>query len=388
MDIIFVLGASQALFLSLLVFNKKGKSHGDYVLGAWLAFMGLHLIEYYVHSTGIHFEYPHLLGLGECFPMLQGPFMFVYVLLMIGEKGKLKPVYLLHGLPFLIFMIYFLLDFYLLGAEEKLAYYLELVEHGSPVLSIATILNNFLGPVYVVLSLVKLSRHARNISNRFSYTEEIDLKWLRYVLAGMGVVWTAVLVSYILDWFITNEELGNQLIYGTLTVAVFFLGFYGIKQQAIYIPAPATPRPQPQPEKARVTVSADTDRYKNSGLKKEAAERYLKELLAYMEEEKPYLNGRLSLKDVAQYLNISVNHLSQIINEQLHKSFFDFVNTYRVEEVKRLLSESRHEQLTLLAIAYDSGFNSKSSFNSIFKKITGVTPSQYLKLKSDQAQNS
>lgn len=107
-----------------------------------------------------------------------------------------------------------------------------------------------------------------------------------------------------------------------------------------------------------------------------------------MEEEKPYLNGKLSLKDVAQYVDISVNHLSQVINEQLHKSFFDFINTYRVEEVKRLLNESRHEQLTLLAVAYDSGFNSKSSFNSIFKKITGVTPSQYLKLKSDQAQNS
>ena len=100
-----------------------------------------------------------------------------------------------------------------------------------------------------------------------------------------------------------------------------------------------------------------------------------------MENEKPYLNNRLGLKDVAEYLNISVHHLSQVINEQLDKNFFDFVNDYRVTEVKNLLRDPKHKQFTLLAIAYDCGFNSKSSFNSVFKKITGLTPSSYVKLK-------
>lgn len=387
MDIVFLLGASQAAFLSFLVFNKKNKSHGDYVLAVWLGFIGLHLVGYYINSTGLSLEYPHLLALDECFPILQGPIMFVYVLVMINEEGKLKPVHLLHGLPFLIVSLYFFIDFYSLGAEEKLSYYLELSESPSFVLIITSILNNLLGPVYVVLSLWKLRNHERNISHRFSYTEEIDLKWLKYVLAGIGVVWAIVLLSYIMDFFTSNEELGNQMIYGSLTLAVFFLGYFGIKQHAIYTPTPAPSLPQPNEAVVEKEVT-ETDRYKNSGLKKEAAERHLRELLEYMEAEKPYLNGKLSLKEVAQHLDISVNHLSQVINEQLRKSFFDFINTYRVEEVKRLLNESKHEQLTLLAVAYDSGFNSKSSFNGIFKKVTGITPSQYLKLKSEQSLKS
>ena len=75
MNVMFLLGASQAAFLSLLVFNKKNKSHADFVLAIWLALMGLHLLDYYFHATGISLEYPHLLGLGEFFPMLQGALM-------------------------------------------------------------------------------------------------------------------------------------------------------------------------------------------------------------------------------------------------------------------------------------------------------------------------
>ena len=96
-----------------------------------------------------------------------------------------------------------------------------------------------------------------------------------------------------------------------------------------------------------------------------------------MDTEKPYLNGKLSLKQVATDLEISTNYLSQVINENMDMNFFDFVNGYRVEMVKEMIKDPSTKNFTLLAIAYDCGFNSKSSFNSIFKKHTGVTPSQF-----------
>ncbi|MEP1791339.1 AraC family transcriptional regulator [Reichenbachiella sp.] len=380
MEVIFILGASQAFFLSFLVFKKASKSDGDYVLGAWLAFMGLHLLDHYFMSMGFSFRYPHLLGVGQCFPMLQGPFMFVYILVMIGKHGKFKPIYLLHGIPFLVFTIYFTFDFYILGSEEKLAYYKVLASEGSLAVSISEILNFYLGPIYVVWSLIKLRKHIKNIANNFSYTEEIDLSWIKHILIGLGFVWFVVLMTSFLDVLSLSEEWGNHLIYLSLTVAVFFLGYFGIKQQAIYVPTPAVAGASKVAEtEVKAEKPTPADRYKHSGLKKEEGEEYAKKLLDYMENDRPYLNGKLSLKEVAEYLNISVNHLSQVINEQLGKSFFDFVNEYRVEEVKRLMSESKHEQFTLLAVAYDSGFNSKSSFNSIFKKMTGFTPSEYLR---------
>lgn len=380
MEVLFILGASQAFFLSFLVFKKADKSDGDFVLGAWLVFMGLHLLDYYFHVTGFGLRYPFLLAFGNFFPMVQGPFMYVYILVMINRSGKLKLIYLLHGLPFLIVMIYFTFDFYLLGAEEKLAYYKILSTEGSWALSVTSILNNFLGPIYVVFSLVKLRKHIKNIANNFSYTEEIDLAWLKYVLTGLGFVWSVVLIANVMGLFTTDDQLGNHLIYLSLTIAIFFLGYFGIKQQAIYVPIPTgRTGTSTVTEKKPVVEKSETDRYKHSGLKKKEAEGYAKELLDYMEKDRPYLNGKLSLKEVAEYFDISVNHLSQVINEQLGKSFFDFVNEYRVEEVKKLMAESKHEQFTLLAVAYDSGFNSKSSFNSIFKKMTGFTPSEYLK---------
>jgi len=385
MDVIFLLGASQAAFLSFLVFNKKDKSHGDFVLGAWLAFIGLHLLDYYFFATGLNLKYPHLLAMGEFFPLLQGPFMYVYVLLVISQDGRIKPIHFLNALPFVAIVCYFIFDFYILDAETKKEYYLQLAEEPNTALMISVILDHLLGPCYVVLSLIKLRRHEKNISNRFSYTEEIDLKWLKYILAGLGTVWLVVLISYIMDFLGEYDQLGNQMIYGSLTVAVFFLGYFGIKQNTIYTPVQLSATPMtPEQNSTSEKDKTDAGRYKNSGLRKADAERYLNDLLEYMDNEKPYLDGKLSLKDVATHLGISVNHLSQVINEQLQKSFFDFVNTYRVEEVKRLLNESRHEQLTLLAVAYDSGFNSKSSFNSIFKKLTGMTPSEYVKHKSDQ----
>jgi AraC-like DNA-binding protein len=103
----------------------------------------------------------------------------------------------------------------------------------------------------------------------------------------------------------------------------------------------------------------------------------VRDLLDYFENEKPYLNNILSLKELADELGIPVNQLSHIINERIGKNFFDFVNTYRVEEFKSRASHPDFQNYTLISIAYDSGFNSKATFNRVFKKYTGQTPSNY-----------
>jgi len=292
---------------------------------------------------------------------------------MINKRGKFKPVYWLHGMPFLLITVFLIFDFYHLGANDKLAYY-ELQDwNPNWVVMVMSLMNNFLGPIYVIWSLIKLRSHMRTIADDFSYTEQIDLNWLKYVLGGLGFVWLTVLFTNVFDF---SGNLGDHLIYLSVTIAVFFLGYFGIKQRAIYV---NTPEKMEIPESGPPIKKNGTDRYKNSGLKKSEAKEYVQKLLSYMANDKPYLNGKLSLKDVAEHLDVSVYHLSQVINEQLGKNFFDFINAFRTEEVKRHIDNSRHKQYTLLAVAHESGFNSKSSFNSIFKKFTGVTPSEYIK---------
>lgn len=377
MEVLFLLGTAQAFFLAILVFNKKRKTQGDYLLGSWLGFMGIHLLYYYLFVTGFLDRHPHLLGTGVAFPLLESVFMYIYVELMIRKDGKLKGLDLLHLLPFLIFTIWFTFEFYCLSAQEKMAYYQDIYDGQLPGdLAIMTLPNIFVGPVYVLLSLWRLSRHTKNISHSFSYTEQINLNWLKYVIGGLGFVFVTVIVSNVLVRFpFLSVTMHEHIIYLAITAAVFFMGYFGIKQQAIYNSEPGPPVDQNRV--TRVKRKKKTSQYKHSGLKQAEAERHAKDLQDYFSREKPYLNGKLSLNEVAQHLNISVNHLSQVINEQMGMTFFDFVNSYRVEEVKSILSKPDSKNFTLLGIAYDSGFNSKSSFNSIFKKFTGQTPSQY-----------
>ncbi len=102
-------------------------------------------------------------------------------------------------------------------------------------------------------------------------------------------------------------------------------------------------------------------------------------LLQYMKEKKPYLDKKLSLKQLSLKLDISPNQLSQVINENLQKNFFDFVNTYRIDEMTTLMKIPSNQKFTILALAYQAGFNSKTTLYSAFKKMKGQSPRAYYK---------
>jgi len=157
-----------------------------------------------------------------------------------------------------------------------------------------------------------------------------------------------------------------QIILGILSVSVFVIGFFAIKQSNVVI-ANETHHKNKNQTPQKIVKSKDNEEYGKD----------IQKLKAYMENEKPYLEFQLSLAQLAQNLDWNSSHLSKILNKQLHKNFYEFVNHYRVEEVKNLLkSNSKYSNL---GIAFESGFNSKSSFHRIFKEFTGMTPSDYKK---------
>ena len=118
-------------------------------------------------------------------------------------------------------------------------------------------------------------------------------------------------------------------------------------------------------------------KYERSGLKKADAAGYAASLDEYMLGDKPYLDPDLRIDDVARALNIKRHHLTQIINERYNKNFFMYVNEFRIRDAQKLMSDRSNDESTILRIAYDTGFNSKATFNRLFKAITGVTPSEY-----------
>ncbi|MEN8122010.1 MAG: helix-turn-helix domain-containing protein [Bacteroidota bacterium] len=374
MEAIFIIGATISYFLALLVFTKNERSTADYVLGFWLGLFGLYFSTLYL-NTFID-GYPLLFRMGFSMPILLGPVLYLYVLAMVNSDDRFKHVYWLHGLPYLLFNLYIMLILYF-PAVKEMGICFNVTYYSVSLFTVSFYLA--INPIYVIWALFKLRRHKKKISENFSYTEQIDLVWLNYVVIFYGIWWLVILISHLFTEYpvMAYSNLG-YLIYLTLTIFLFLFGYFGLKQQAIYTNA----TPYKSKTDGADPVIEKKGSYQRSALKQIEAKEYLEKLLDYFENERPYLKGKLNIKEVAESMNVSVNHLSQLINEQLSKNFYDFVNEYRVQEVKSRLANPKHGKLTLLAIAYDSGFNSKSSFNSIFKKHTGFTPSQYLKQKA------
>jgi AraC-like DNA-binding protein/multidrug transporter EmrE-like cation transporter len=377
MEFVFIVGAVQAFFLTFMVINKKNKSKGDYVLMLLMLLMGFNLLGYSLEVMGIDTDYPIFLGFYTAVGLLLGPLVYLYILSYTNSSQKFNLLYLLHALPYLFFTTVVFLQF-TVNSEGSIIEDKYIIEASQkPIFFIMGLFRVFWGTIYMIAGLFMLKKHSLKISKHFSYTENIDLKWLKYVLIMMVVIWATVIFINILSNYnkFIDYRLGDNIIQLVVTMVVFLLGYFGIKQQIIYS-APTPNSASAVPEKAKETSA---NQYQKSGLKKEESENYLQKLLQYMDEETPYLDGKLSLAQVAEGIGISKNHLSQVINANLNKNFFDFVNAYRVELIKKKMNNSSNNNITLLGLAYDCGFNSKSSFNSIFKKMTDLTPSEYHK---------
>ncbi len=226
------------------------------------------------------------------------------------------------------------------------------------------------GVVYVTWALIQLKKHQKNLGNNFSYRESVDLKWLRNLILGMGGIWVIVIISNF-TLFVNDDSSGEVMIYTAVTIFVFFIGYFGIRQGNVFS--------DNSHEIREDFADATRVKYEKSSLKKDKGQKYLKALEDYMVTSRPFLESKITLPQLADRLDIQPNNLSQVINENLGKNFYDFINEYRVEEFKRRITSDEGKNITLLGLAYDSGFSSKSTFNEVFKKVTGQTPSVFYK---------
>ncbi len=364
MEVVFLLGSIQSFFFATLFWSRKKIIHAHKVLIVFFLLNGLILADHYLESKSIIFEHPHLLGLTYTLPILIGPILFYYTLILTGRStSTFKSFFTLHAAPFLILTIYFLFDYYFLRAEEKLQYYYResQVKTSIPIY-IAEFFLICSIPFYSLLSLFHLHRHNKTIKDQFSYKEKIDLRWLQIILYFFSGVSLIMLATNFISDFIPLIPFiyGDHITFGSLTLVIFCIGYFGIKQRAIY-PAFAN-KPKNQYQKSSLKISKDDQR--------------IQQLLHLMEKDQLYLNSKLSLGELAKEMSLSDNHLSQLINDGLDKNFYDFVNAYRVEAVKNKLTDPAFAHLSLLGIALESGFNSKSSFNRAVKKHLGIVPKE------------
>ncbi|MGV8962082.1 MAG: helix-turn-helix domain-containing protein [Candidatus Saccharimonadaceae bacterium] len=371
MEYLFYIAVFNAFFFSLLLFQKKSRMVHDNILIVWLIYLGLFIGGYSLYSHELFTQFNLLSASFVSLFMLQGVFLYLYVYRLVSKQKRFSKKILLHLLPFAAFNIYLFVASYFPDIAHEIR--LENVHtnvHHPFLFQLFLVVTLLSGPFYFLLTLRLFKKHDINIFNNFSSTDDIDLEWLRKLVIVFGMVWTALIIVTVIHhvFNLFSMVFCTDSLFLTLSIFVILIGYFGLKQKFIF-------EIESEPEQSVPTE--EKMKYSGSTLKEDEATKYTEQLAGYMLKEKPYLNPELTLTELASQIDISTHYLSQIINEQFKLNFFEYVNHFRVEEVKSRINNPKFESYSLLGIALDSGFNSKSSFNRIFKKFTNQTPSQF-----------
>lgn len=377
----YIIGIVITFFLAFLLISKKDKSLADKILAAWLILIGIFLSLYNLYTISVIYQYPFLLGFEAPMPYLQGIFLYVYSV-FVTKQVKIKPIYyFFHFIPPLLIYVY-LIHFFILPNEQKIYVYQNKGIGYEVFSSFMYVVNMMSGVVYIVLSLIVLKRHRVSILNEFSQIEKINFRWLQYLIYGMCGIWFLVIFSH-----------SDFYIFSGVVFFVLFLGYFGIKQVGLFtniqphLDAVKLENANEYLENTLENTFEEDDlsdfeipvKYQKSGLTKDVAHDIHEALIQVVDKEKIFKDAELTLSTLASHLEIHPNYLSQVINQVEEKNFYDYINLKRIEEFKKLVAQPDSQKYTLLALAYDCGFNSKTSFNRNFKKATGLSPSEYLK---------
>ncbi|UCF63659.1 MAG: helix-turn-helix transcriptional regulator [bacterium] len=378
-SLLLILGAVQGVFLSILLLTKYRIRPANRFLGLLVLFYSLFILNFMLSNyTALQEKHPHWLMILSGLPFLFGPFHLIYVAELTDTHLKFARVHWYHFLPFILHKLYYL-QAYFISSEELSAIMIQIQLNNPPFhiilsdFSVATI-----GIIYMIIALVVLKRYSRKIQHVYSSLEKLNLSWLRFFTYAAFFIWSVVSVENILTVFSINVSQFFSAVPLLTSVYIYTTGYIGMFKAEIFEqPDVKNNLAQAHEIEERKSIDGKIQRYQKSGLSEQNASSYLKKLISFMEKEKPYLNSELTLNDLSEKLNIPSHNLSEILNTRLNQNFFEFINQYRVNEVRKNLEDPAKDHLTLLSIGLDAGFNSKSGFNAIFKKFMNVTPSEY-----------
>lgn len=362
---IFYSAAAAIIAFALPMSFGRTTGRKDQTLGLAVLLLALlaHILGELLIVSGAFKIAPHIVGAELSVRMALGPAILFYTRALVSSK----PIkfggtdwFALLGAALIILVS---LPFSRLSAEEKLA--LADPATRDPVhfqiaiftCTAAVVLFLAFTTVYLVGALRLQARHRSNIMQQFANTERRSLDWLRYMLILFSGVWLFLGVKQAL-WLsgISMPPFYVGLAFAEmLSIAIF--AFFALRQPALnFDQIAAAPAPRP------------------ALLSDERMARLATKLVSALKTDRLFTESDLSLRDLSDATGATKNHISETLSQHLGVNFFDFVNKCRIDEAKRLLAET---DKTILAIAFEVGFNSRSTFNAAFKKHTGTTPSAY-----------
>ncbi|MGW9686517.1 helix-turn-helix domain-containing protein [Flagellimonas sp. 2504JD1-5] len=356
-EYLFSLFSFLAFILAILLFLKKrGDKVANRLLGFYVLLFGYNVFYNALYWSGELFtqRFISILFTNMLVWVLYGPILFFYIRRVVyGTRFKWKDT--VHFLPFLIILLNYS-RVYLMNPETKV----ELFRSGRIVFSI-----HYFNPhqTKVIIALMLLYFGLifwQLMKGVVSRNKKVWLKWISFSYLGYVVSFSSFFVFNGLGVLTTS---GDYLIGASMLFFISMLAYFGFVQPEVF---------DGLPMKKIVPVI----KYKTTGLTPDFSLELKEDMEKYMDNEKPFLNNEFRLDDLADTLNISRHHCSQVINEHFDSNFFNFINSYRIEEAKKMLRED--EKLSVTDVMYACGFNNRVSFYNAFKKFTGTTPKLFL----------
>jgi AraC-like DNA-binding protein len=387
-DILILPAVIQGIILSLiLLFRQNANRLASRFLAALIIalslqnmkfYYSLNLLVNYITNTNGNPDYGiQFLSFPVSGVLFIGPSLFFYVQSLTSSDFKFPRSHLFHFIPGFIFTIINAIAF-ISAASASAPTHASTVSVFSAVSSTENFLAIALSFYYIVLSIRLVHRHERWVFQHFSSASSKSLKWLRNLIVSLSLVWIVWLFAVVINFF-THDFILTYLSsypFQILTsVIIFWIGYVGFIEGELF--------------STEISFEKKIDNLNTVSEKPlEAKNEVRKALLRAMEMNRLFLVPDLTLAMLSHQLNLSPRSISQTLNSDLNINFHDFINAYRVDEVKKRLPDPQYAHLTILAIALDSGFNSKSSFNRIFMKATGVSPKEFKEGKQGKYENS
>ena len=338
----------------------------------------------FMMQTGYIVYAPHLLYINEPLNLLVGLMMYLYARGQEYQSLKAGKYDLYLFLPFVLSLLTYI-PTYMLSAEEKIIEYQQFGTLESDIENfvwewIFLVLVNF---SFLAAALLRFRNYNEKIKTLYSNIQDRRF-YITQVLIKLGmIVYVLELISVYLTYYELpfNIELYN--IYDIVQLIILVLIGYDALTSYKYSAVIKEEWDKIQLESGSNIV--DAIKYAKSNLTQEQSDEIKLKLEDYMEKYEPYLNSQVRIKDLADQTGISSHQISQVLNQSFHQNFFEFVNNYRIKKAISLIEDPANSSLTITAIGFEAGFNSKTTFYEAFKKTKGTTPAKYLASKKSSS---
>lgn len=350
------------IFLAILLnFKKTSDRIANLLISLFLFFGSLFILHVCIFITNVMFLLPHSAHATITFNFLYGPLLYFYFK-RITTKYRFKWRDALHLLPFVFFAVYFT-KYYVLPPDDKLHILLNRFEEIDPIMPFLVVLKVVSLVVYGILIYRMYIKEKRNNS-----AGKMVVNWKRNIATlNLAYVFSHIFYLSIILLFVSlNYLIHLQLV--SMSTFILFVGYTAYVQPEVF-----------KKQELSGINGAAVDKYKNSALTESLSMELRSTLLDLLHKDKLFKQSDLNLETLSEKMGTNRHGASQVINEHFKMNYFTLINKYRIKEATEIFDEDYHNNLTIIEVAYEVGFNNKVTFNKAFKEETGMTPSQYIK---------